>query len=68
LEKIREAHPDVFVTVGMVDEVMTEDGVVQPGLGDAGNRLYGTTPLVDMDDDDENLLHHSKRKRSDAGV
>jgi hypothetical protein len=66
LDKIKEAHPDIFVTVGMVDDVMTDDGIIQPGFGDAGNRLYGTTVDLDDDDDDENLLHHSKRKRSDT--
>ena len=54
------------MTVGAVDDVLTEDGIVQPGLGDAGTRLYGTNPVVD--DDDENLLHPSKRKRSDVGL
>ena len=66
LEKIKEAHPDIYMTVGAVDDVLTEDGIVQPGLGDAGTRLYGTNPVVD--DDDENLLHPSKRKRSDVGL
>lgn len=64
LTKIIESHPDIYVTVGMVDEVLTTEGIVQPGLGDAGNRLYATNPVVD--DDDENLLHPSKRKRSEA--
>lgn len=64
LTKIIESHPDIYVTVGMVDGVLTTEGIVQPGLGDAGNRLYATNPVVD--DDDENLLHPSKRKRSEA--
>lgn len=62
LEKITADHPDVFITVGAVDDVLTEKGIVMPGLGDAGNRLYGTNPLVD--EDDEDLVHASKRTRT----
>lgn len=62
LGKIAEAHPDISITVGMVDEVLTEKGVVLPGLGDCGNRLYATEPIVH--EDDESLLLPSKRKRS----
>ena len=64
LTTLTEAHPDVSFTVGQVDEVLTKDGVVLPGMGDAGTRLYGTTPIADVDNDDEELVHHSKRKRS----
>jgi hypothetical protein len=64
LTKLKESHEDIFITVGMVDDVLTPEGIALPGLGDAGNRLYGTNPFVD---DDESLLHESKRKRSDAG-
>lgn len=62
LRRLSEVHGDVQVTVGMVDETLTEDGLVLPGLGDSGDRLFGT-PMVDDDDD---LLHPSKRKRSDV--
>ena len=51
----------MYVTVGIIDDVLTENGVVLPGLGDVGNRLYATEPVVD---DDESLLLPSKRKRS----
>jgi uracil phosphoribosyltransferase len=62
LNAIAESHPDVHVTVGMVDEILTDDGIVLPGLGDPGDRLFGT-PILE---DDDALLHPSKRKRSDA--
>jgi uracil phosphoribosyltransferase len=62
LSKISEAHPTVSVTVGVVDDVLTELGVVLPGMGDCGNRLYATEPIVH--EDDESLLLPSKRKRS----
>jgi uracil phosphoribosyltransferase len=66
LTKIAEAHPDVSITVGVVDKVLTEKGVVLPGLGDCSNRLYATEPIVH--EDDESLLLPSKRKRSMDGL
>jgi hypothetical protein len=63
LTKIKNTHPDIFLTVGMVDDILTDEGIVMPGLGDCGTRLYGTAPIVDAEDD-ESLLHPSKRKRS----
>ena len=61
IRRLSEAHPDVHITVGMVDETLTEGGLVLPGLGDSGDRLFGTH----MVDDDDDLLHPSKRKRGD---
>jgi uracil phosphoribosyltransferase len=37
-----DAHPDVSIYVASVDEGLDEHGFVVPGLGDAGDRLYGT--------------------------
>jgi uracil phosphoribosyltransferase len=59
LEAIAKAHPDVQVTVGTVDQELTSDGIILPGVGDAGDRLFGTPLIVD----DEALLHHSKRRK-----
>eukprot|EP00581_Thalassiosira_minuscula_P018809 CAMPEP_0183716558 /NCGR_PEP_ID=MMETSP0737-20130205/10428_1 /TAXON_ID=385413 /ORGANISM="Thalassiosira miniscula, Strain CCMP1093" /LENGTH=270 /DNA_ID=CAMNT_0025945847 /DNA_START=215 /DNA_END=1027 /DNA_ORIENTATION=- len=53
-------HPDVHVTIGHIDDELNAEGDVLPGLGDAGDRLFGT-PLID---DDEALVHPSKRKRT----
>lgn len=66
LTTIQEAHPDIYVTVGMVDEGLTHDGIILPGLGDSGDRLFGTTVLTAEAelDDDQALLHVSKRKRT----
>jgi len=62
LQVICSNHPDVSITLGAVDDAVADGGAVLPGLGDAGDRLFGT-PVID---DDEALLHPSKRKRSDA--
>ena len=37
-----KAHPDVPMTCAAVDERLDERGYIRPGLGDAGDRLYGT--------------------------
>ena len=42
IAKVREAHPDVEIYVAAVDESLDENSYIVPGLGDAGDRLYGT--------------------------
>lgn len=42
VEKIRTAHPDVDIYVAAVDEKLNENGYIVPGLGDAGDRIFGT--------------------------
>jgi len=37
-----EAHPDVHIYTGAIDERLNDHGYIVPGLGDAGDRLYGT--------------------------
>ncbi|MCE5197157.1 MAG: uracil phosphoribosyltransferase [Negativicutes bacterium] len=39
---IEKAHPDVEIICGAIDEGLNENGYIIPGLGDAGDRLYGT--------------------------
>ena len=42
IKKVLEAHPDVEIFVAAVDERLNDHGYIVPGLGDAGDRLYGT--------------------------
>ncbi|MEJ1991241.1 MAG: uracil phosphoribosyltransferase [Maritimibacter sp.] len=42
VERMREAHPDVPIVTAAVDEKLNENGYIVPGLGDAGDRMYGT--------------------------
>ena len=42
LERLRKAHPDVQIYVGHLDRQLNEKAYICPGLGDAGDRLYGT--------------------------
>jgi uracil phosphoribosyltransferase len=42
LRVFRQAHPDVPVFTAAIDRCLDENGYIRPGLGDAGDRLYGT--------------------------
>lgn len=42
IAKVAEAHPDVNVYVSTLDRCLNENGYILPGLGDAGDRLFGT--------------------------
>ena len=39
---LAEAHPDVYVFTAVLDRQLNDAGYILPGLGDAGDRLYGT--------------------------
>jgi uracil phosphoribosyltransferase len=40
--RMKEAHPDVPIVTAAVDDKLSEIGYILPGLGDAGDRMYGT--------------------------
>ncbi|CUH67348.1 Uracil phosphoribosyltransferase [Thalassovita autumnalis] len=40
--KMKEAHPDVPIVTASLDECLNEKGYIMPGLGDAGDRMFGT--------------------------
>jgi uracil phosphoribosyltransferase len=42
IKKVMDDHPDVDIYVASIDEKLNEHGYIIPGLGDAGDRLYGT--------------------------
>lgn len=42
VKALQEAHPDVEIYIGSLDERLNENGYILPGLGDAGDRIYGT--------------------------
>ena len=39
---MQKAHPDVDIYVAHIDEKLNDHGYIVPGLGDAGDRLFGT--------------------------
>ena len=43
IEALRASHPDVAIWTASVDECLNEVGYIVPGLGDAGDRIFGTT-------------------------
>lgn len=42
MNALTQAHPDVEIYCGALDEKLNENGYIVPGLGDAGDRLFGT--------------------------
>jgi uracil phosphoribosyltransferase len=42
IKRISDAHPDVEIYVAAVDERLNEIGYILPGLGDAGDKIFGT--------------------------
>ena len=42
IDFVKNAHPDVDIYVAGIDEKLNENGYIVPGLGDAGDRLFGT--------------------------
>ncbi len=42
VRKVEQAHPDVHIYLAALDERLNENGYIIPGLGDAGDRIFGT--------------------------
>ncbi|RRK10794.1 uracil phosphoribosyltransferase [Lactiplantibacillus garii] len=42
VKALQEAHPDIDIYTAALDDHLNEDGYIVPGLGDAGDRLFGT--------------------------
>ena len=42
ISRLAEAHPDVHIFVSTMDRCLNENGYILPGLGDAGDRIFGT--------------------------
>lgn len=42
IKRLHEAHPDVQIYVGTIDRCLNEQAYICPGLGDAGDRIFGT--------------------------
>ena len=42
IEHLQAEHPDVTIVTAAIDRKLNERGYIVPGLGDAGDRLYGT--------------------------
>ena len=42
IEKVKLNHPDVQIYTASIDDRLNEKGYILPGLGDAGDRIFGT--------------------------
>jgi uracil phosphoribosyltransferase len=42
IDRLQEAHPDVEIWVAAIDEKLNDVGYILPGLGDAGDKIFGT--------------------------
>jgi uracil phosphoribosyltransferase len=42
IERVSKAHPDVDIYIASIDERLNEQGYILPGLGDAGDKIFGT--------------------------
>ena len=42
IDRVHDEHPDVHIVCAAIDRTLNEKGYIVPGLGDAGDRLYGT--------------------------
>lgn len=42
IKRLHEAHPDVEIYVGHLDRELNQNAYICPGLGDAGDRIFGT--------------------------
>ncbi len=42
IERMKKDHPDVDIYIGQIDERLDDHGYIVPGLGDAGDRIFGT--------------------------
>lgn len=62
LNKLLEKHPDCAVYVGAVDTETSESGMILPGIGDAGDRSYGT-PVEDKGSDEVGVVDESPAKK-----
>jgi len=45
LERITATHPDIEIYTASIDQRLNENGYILPGLGDAGDKIFGTKQL-----------------------
>lgn len=47
MQRLEKDHPEVKIYAASIDERLNEQGYIMPGLGDAGDRIFGTEPRAD---------------------
>lgn len=61
IEKLLALHPNLEVYIAALDDGLSADGMILPGIGDAGDRLFGT-PSENVDD-----VHDDSSKKQKLG-
>lgn len=56
LEKLTASHPDIEIYCAQIDDKLSDEGMILPGIGDAGDRLFGTP--MDEDGASKKRKHH----------
>lgn len=62
VDKLLASNPSVEVFIGAVDETLSREGMILPGLGDAGDRLFGTPFEATSGQSDDHLASNKKHK------
>lgn len=47
IKRVQQAHPDVLIYTASIDSHLDENAYIVPGLGDAGDRIFGTRQILD---------------------
>jgi len=69
VNRLLELHPQVDVIIGAIDENISEDGMILPGIGDAGDRQFGTQDEIpDFLPQPPLSPTNGKRKREEAAA
>lgn len=63
IDKLMKSHPDIDIYIGAIDEILSVDGMIIPGVGDAGDRQFGT-PCDDLPGENPD----TKRLRTDNNI
>jgi uracil phosphoribosyltransferase len=63
VDKLLATHPDLEIYIGAIDETLSPQGMIVPGFGDAGDRLFGTPfEALSAQSDD----HLAKKQKTDG--
>jgi uracil phosphoribosyltransferase len=68
IEKLLALHPKLEIFVGALDETLTSEGMIFPGIGDAGDRLFGTPSMASVEVPSNGHDDSSKKQKIDSTV
>lgn len=73
ITKLSSDHPDIEIFIGDLDDELTEEGMIMPGIGDAGDRQFGTPHeeepnILPPAEEAELLAAPASKKRASSGA